>query len=397
MAASLAERPAPGAFVAGSRHAILAAVRLVEIRLLDGPNVYRLEPTVKVEVGVGRRRTWFGQRLPGTHARVRLGAPVPRTAAPRPVADLAAWVARLHHLSGADAWLAAEGRASSRGARIPAHIHRTSEPGIWVVAYPWREDGRARAIAEAALRLVELDLDPHATRPATRRTSGRAGRSRTLTRAIRAIQHAETGPPAWIRDTQRQVPTISISGTNGKTTTTRMISHILRRAGRHVGTTTSDGVLFDEGLVEAGDLTGPYGARLVLGDPRVDVAVLETARGGLMLRGAGYESNDASVITNVSSDHMDLHGIHTLPELAEVKSVITRMTVREGAVVLDADDKLVAAMARRVQAPVWWCSMRPRSTRIRRHLARGGRAYVLDGRIARGMRWRGPAPDRRGR
>ena len=82
--------------------------------------------------------------------------------------------------------------------------------------------------------------------------------------------------------------------------------------------------------MEAGDLTGPYGARTVLANPDVDVAVLETARGGMMLRGVGYESNDASVLTNVSSDHMDLHGIHTLPELAEVKSVICRITRPDG-------------------------------------------------------------------
>ncbi len=174
----------------------------------------------------------------------------------------------LHRQSGADAWLVTEGRASTPGrARIPVTIHRTSEPGTWVVAFPWREDGRAQAIAEAALRLVDLDLDPRTTRPATRRTAGRPGRSRTLTRALRTIRDAETGPPAWIRDTERRMPAISISGTNGKTTTTRMISHILRAAGRHTGTTTSDGVLFDDVLVEAGDLTGPYGARAVLANP----------------------------------------------------------------------------------------------------------------------------------
>ena len=185
-------------------------------------------------------------------------------------------------------------------------------------------------------------------------------------------------PPAWIRDAQRRVPTISISGTNGKTTTTRMISHILRGAGRHVGTTTSDGVLMDERMLESGDLTGPYGARTVLENDEVDVAVLETARGGMMLRGVGYESNDASVITNISSDHMDMHGIHTLPELAEVKSVICRMTRPEGVVVLNADDDLVAEMARHVAGRVWLFSMTARSARVRRHLAAGGTAWVLE-------------------
>jgi cyanophycin synthetase len=354
-------------------------VRLVEIRLLDGPNVYRLEPTVKVEVVVGRRRSWYGQRLPAAYARVRLGAPVPRAAAPRPVADLAGWVRVLHRLSGADAWLVDEGRAMSPGrARLPVNIHRTSEPGTWVVAFPWREEGRARAIAEAAVRLEDMDLDPRTTRPATRRTGGRPRRSRTLTRSLRSIRDATTDPPEWIRDADRRVPTISISGTNGKTTTTRMISHILRNAGLHVGTTTSDGVLIDDEILEPGDLTGPYGARTVLANPAVEVAVLETARGGMMLRGVGYESNDASIITNVSSDHMDLHGIHTLPELAEVKSVICRITRADGVVVLNADDDLVAQIARHVRGRICLFSMTSRSPRVRRHLAAGGTAWVLE-------------------
>ncbi|MFN8519793.1 MAG: Mur ligase family protein [Chloroflexota bacterium] len=257
-------------------------------------------------------------------------------------------------------------------------IHRTSEPGHWVVAFPWREGERAQEIAESAYGLTDAGYDPRTTTPATRRTVGRPGRSRTLARTIRAIEAAGTEPPIWVRDADRRMPIISISGTNGKTTTTRMIGHILRTAGRHVGNTSSDGVFVDEALVEAGDLTGPYGARLVLTRDDVDVAVLETARGGLMLRGMAYESNDAAVLTNVSSDHMDLQGIHTLPELAQVKSVIARITRPDGVVVLNADDDLVAGAARWVRAPVWLFSMRPTSARVRRVLARGGRAYVLD-------------------
>ncbi len=98
----------------------------------------------------------------------------------------------------------------------------------------------------------------------------------------------------------------------------------------------------------------------------------------LLLRGLGYESNDASVLTNVSGDHLDLQGLHTLPELAEVKAVICRITSRRGAVVLNAEDDLVAAESRHVKAPVWWFSLRPGNPRVRRALARGGRAYVLD-------------------
>jgi cyanophycin synthetase len=126
-------------------------VRLIEIRLLEGPNVYRLEPTVKIELAVGRRRSWYGQRSPGRHAVVRLSIPAARSAAPVVVRDIAAWVERLHRDTGSAAWLAEEGRATPTGrVRIPVAVHRTSDPGHWIVAFPWRQRGKAEAIAEAA-------------------------------------------------------------------------------------------------------------------------------------------------------------------------------------------------------------------------------------------------------
>jgi cyanophycin synthetase len=174
------------------------------------------------------------------------------------------------------------------------------------------------------------------------------------------------------------MPVISITGTNGKSTVTRLITHILLLAGRHVGTTTSDGVLVDERMVDPGDWTGPGGAATILRRSDVDVAVLETARGGLVQRGMGYESNDASVLTNISSDHLDLGGIHTLAELAEVKSTVCRITRRGGRVILNADDPLCASVARRVHAEVTWFSLRPDAPDVARRVRDGGRAYLLE-------------------
>jgi cyanophycin synthetase len=322
-------------------------VRLIEVRLLDGPNVYRLAPAVRIEVAVGRRRTWYGERLPARHAVVRLGVIVRPKDAPSVVVELASWVRRLHR--------------RVLGTTTAVTIHRTSEPGRWVVAYPWSQRDTAEAIAQAALRLTDESVSP-----------------RLLERAVKSIAEADGGGPNWITDDQRKVPVISISGTNGKSTTTRMISHIALLAGRHVGTTTTDGVLVDERMLEPGDFTGPQGARAVLARQEVELAVLETARGGILLRGLGYQSNDASVLTNVSGDHLDLQGLHTLPELAEVKSVVCRVTRPNGAVVLNADDPLVVAVGRYVKAPVWLFSLRPRSALVRAHLAAGRRAYVFD-------------------
>ena len=333
-------------------------MRLVETRLLEGPNVYRLEPVVKLEVAVGRRRTWYGQRDPGRHALVHLGAAVPTRDWPDPVAATAAWVRRL--------------RADHDEGRGGLAVHRSSDPGHWIVTFPWVGAERALTLTEAAIALAERDVSPSRTARLT------GAQERLLARMTERIAAARATPPEWIRDDDRRMPVVSISGTNGKSTVTRLITHVLLRAGRHVGTTTSDGVLVDERMIEPGDWTGPGGAHQILARRDVDVAVLETARGGIVLRGVGYQSNEVGVLTNVSSDHLDLQGIHTLPELAEVKSTICRITRPDGWVVLNADDPLVAAVARRVKARVALFTLEgDGADAVRRHRERGGRAYVV--------------------
>jgi cyanophycin synthetase len=333
-------------------------VRLVETRLLEGPNVYRLEPVVKLEFAVGKRRTFYGQRDPGRHALVRLGETVPARSWPAEIAATAGWIRRL--------------RAEHDEGRAGLAVHRSSDPGHWIVTFPWVGAERALTIAEAAVALAGREISSSRTAELT------AAERRQVDRWTARLVEARATLPAWIRDTERRLPIVSVSGTNGKSTVTRLITHILLRAGRRVGTTTSDGVLVDERLVEPGDWTGPGGAQQVLARRDLDVAVLETARGGIVLRGVGYESNDASVLTNVSSDHLDLQGIHTLPELAEVKSTICRITKHDGWVVLNADDPHVAAVGRRVRARVALFTLGGRGSRvIARHRDRGGRAYLV--------------------
>ena len=333
-------------------------MRQVEIRLLEGPNAYRLEPVVKIEVAIGRRRTWYGQRSPGRHALVHLGATVARRAWPAGVESIVDWVRRLRSDHG-------EGRAG-------VAVHRSSDPGHWIVTFPWTGAERAHTIAEAAFALADRDVSP------ARRARLTGSQDRLLARWHARIAEAGTTPPAWIRDADRRIPVVSITGTNGKSTVTRLVTHILVEAGRRVGTTTSDGVLVNERLVEPGDWTGPGGAWQILSRSDLDVAVLETARGGLVLRGMGYESNEVGVITNVSSDHLDLQGIHTLPELAEVKSTVARVTKADGWAVLNADDPLVAAVARHVRSQVALFSLvSGGSAAVRRNVAAGGRGYVI--------------------
>ncbi|HEY2916144.1 MAG TPA: Mur ligase family protein [Candidatus Limnocylindrales bacterium] len=333
-------------------------MRQIETRLHDGPNVYRLEPAVKLEIAIGPRRSWSGSREPAPAAVVRLGAHVPRRAWPKAIAFVAGWADRLGRLDV--------------GASPRVAVHRGSDPGHWIVAWRWRHSKRAELVAEAAFDLAKRGVDPD------RSVVASTAAARLVARWRRRIRLADGAGPAWVRDTDRRVPVISISGTNGKSTTSRLVTRILRVAGRHVGTTTSDGVLIDETMVEPGDWTGPGGAREVLARDEVDVAVLETARGGLLLRGLGYESNDASILTNVSSDHMDLQGVHTLPELAEVKATICRVTKPDGWVILNADDRWVRAVGRSVKARVALFTLEgDRSRPVARHLAAGGHAVLV--------------------
>ena len=335
-------------------------MRLLEIRLLEGPNIYRLLPVVKIEVVVGRSHAWRGSRSPADSALVHLARDVPVREWPDPVADVVAWTRRLRTEHGEQAG--------------PVKVHRSSDAGRWVITWPWSGAERARLVAEAAVDLARRSVSPaHRVRLTMTQARGLDGWEARIAAATAV-------PPSWIRDADRRMPVASITGTNGKSTVTRLMTHILLRAGRHVGTTTSDGILVDEQLIERGDWTGPGGAAAILHRSDVDMAVLETARGGLVRRGMGYESNEVSVFTNVSSDHLDLQGIHTLPELAELKATVCRVTRPDGLVVLNADDPLVAAVARRVRARIAYFSMDPAgSPQVARHRRRGGMAWLLLG------------------
>jgi len=174
-----------------------------------------------------------------------------------------------------------------------------------------------------------------------------------------------------------RIPIACITGTNGKTTTSRMLAHILKMAGMTVGLTTTDGVYIDGKLTVKGDMTGPVAASMVLRDPTVDAAVLETARGGLLKRGMAVRDCDVAAVLNVQSDHLGLRGIDTLDELAEVKRTV--MEIANDTAVLNADDPRVLRMAAYARAKnVCYVTMNPRHTLVQAHIRAGGRAVVLE-------------------
>ncbi|MGH3508149.1 MAG: cyanophycin synthetase, partial [Nocardioidaceae bacterium] len=251
-------------------------------------------------------------------------------------------------------------------------------------------------IAEEAARVIGLDIAgidficPDITEPV--RETGGAICEVNAAPGFRMHTHPTIGDSQFISKSvvdmlfppgaPSRIPIVAVTGTNGKTTTARMIAHIFKGLGRKVGMTSTDGVVIDERLVIRADASGPKSARMVLQNPRVDFAVFEVARGGILREGLGYERNDVAVVLNVQPDHLGLRGINTVEQLADVKAVPVEAVPRNGHAVLNADEPLVRAMRRRCSGEVVWFSLEPRGTEVRdfidAHCRRGGKAVVLE-------------------
>jgi cyanophycin synthetase len=175
-----------------------------------------------------------------------------------------------------------------------------------------------------------------------------------------------------------RIPIVAITGTNGKTTTTRLIAHLFRQTNQVVGYTTTDGIYIGDYLAERGDTTGPQSAQVILQDPTVEVAILETARGGILRSGVGFNQCDVGVVLNVAADHLGIGDIDTIEELAHLKSVVAETARPNGYAVLNADDPLVVAMAKRVKAQIAYFSMNPDSELVKAHTQQGGLAAVYE-------------------
>jgi cyanophycin synthetase len=175
-----------------------------------------------------------------------------------------------------------------------------------------------------------------------------------------------------------RIPIVAVTGSNGKTTTARMIAHIMKGMGRKVGLTSTDGIYVDGRIVRKADASGPKSATMVLQNPTVDFAVFEVARGGILREGLGYQRNDVAVVLNVTGDHLGLGGISSIKQLADVKQVVVEAVPRDGVAVLNADDPLVAAMSRACSGSVIYFSMDPDHERLKFQASRGRRAVTLE-------------------
>ncbi|HLA93960.1 MAG TPA: cyanophycin synthetase [Actinomycetota bacterium] len=256
----------------------------------------------------------------------------------------------------------------------------------------WEAHEENVEIAEEAARVVGLDvggidfLAPDITQPV--RETGGAIVEVNAAPGFRMHTHPTEGEPQYVAmhvvdllfppGTPSRIPIVAVTGSNGKTTTTRMIAHIFKGMGRSVGMTTTDGIYIDERLVKRADASGPKSAQMVLQNPRVDLAVFETARGGILREGLGYGKNDVAVVINVTGDHLGLKGIDTLEQLAAVKQVVVEAVPKTGWAVLNADDPLVAEMRKACSGSVILFTMQERNELVDRWVRRGGKAVVLE-------------------
>ncbi len=332
-------------------------VRIVELRVLDGPNLYFPRPAVKLTMEVGGWLRASEDRIASIGRAI--GIPELDPGAPGSDQRQRATVRIAVQLTRRIATAAGTGRLAVRGRTGP-------EFGRVIVVFPWRRRGAAEALAGAVATGMAAIV--------------RRSPDRVIAELAREVAAADPGAEPELPDPD--IPVIQVSGTNGKTTTTRLIAHMVMTAGKRVAFSSTDGVYRNDRLVKKGDYSGFGGAAIALAQ-HPDVAVLETARGGILLRGIGVAHNDVAVVTNVSADHLHLQGISTVDQLAEVKATVTRITRREGWVVLNADDPRVLAMRRVASGRPWLFSMDPRHPAFREALADGGRAIsVLDGTIA---------------
>ncbi len=252
-------------------------------------------------------------------------------------------------------------------------------------------------IAETAARVVGLDIAgidficPDIEEP-VRETGGGIVEVNAAP-GFRMHTHPTEGEPQYVAKpvidllfppgSPARIPIVAVTGTNGKTTTVRMVAHILKLMGRRVGMTSTDGIVIDGRLMKRGDMSGPRSAQMVLQNPTVDTAVFEVARGGILREGLGYDRNDVAVVTNVTGDHLGLGGIDTIGQLANVKGVLVEAVPRSGTAVLNADDPLVHRMARHCAGQVVLFSMSKTKgedgfDRVDGHTSRGNPAFCLE-------------------
>lgn len=342
-------------------------MHLIEIRELEGPNPYLSVPAIKVEFDLDD-----SEPNPDWTSRLQnLLGPLSTSAMLEPGDDDGRHVVARCMVAAVQVAHAMAGLAPVDVATVEGDI----ETRI-VVAFAWDR----RPVALAVARLAA-----DATSQAVGHGALDQARVDSLIESLRRAVAATVGPddsPELIRVGDGPPHLVSITGTNGKTTTTRLVAHLLDRAGRSVGWSSTSGVYLRGREIESGDWSGPAGARLLIHRDELDWAILETARGGILRRGLAYDQAHVTAMTNVSADHLGDYGVLTIRTLAKVKGTVVRATRPDGWAILNADDPLVFEQRAGIDAQICFLTQQPPTAELHNHLDGGGRVVaVQDGMI----------------
>ncbi len=348
-------------------------MKVLDSRFLRGPNIYRMGPCFVSVLDLDGHRTVTVEELQGGAALLR--TLLAGSAAPSIIdaAEVARLLARL--MFCAQTWAGSPATFCDAVSLAPTAPHR----------YRLLCDYQHEAVAEAALSLAvafvtallrQQRFDFEARLEDLRKLAN----TRAIAPAKQALLRSarERDDPLLRLNDDGRIPVIAVTGTNGKTTTTQLIAHVARACGARTGTTTTQGIYIDGQCVKSGDCAGFWSARRVLADPTVELATLETARGGILKRGLAFDRCDVGVVLNISGDHLGLDGVETLQDLANVKGLVARCA--RVAAVLNADDALCVAMRDTLLPgckPVFF-AMDPRSPVLLEHLRNGGSGALLD-------------------
>ncbi len=375
-----------------------ADAELDYVRALRGPNLHARTPVLKVTL-MERKADGVAARPVTSRFTTRLATALPGLAGDHGIRSLQR---RLGSRSGGAPIALAARLAAQELLRLAGHEPEIAkmlpdpDPQTCGFLLGYTDEALGRLAVEAAAQLtlaawrgtaydIAGDLDrlralSTAPSPNVRRMAvaapGRPGRTAAVAAPGRGRAGARPGAVL------AQIPVIAVTGTNGKTTTTRLIAHMYETADHVVGLTSTEGTYIDGERVMKGDCSGPKSARTILSDERVEAAVLETARGGILREGLAFESCTVGVVTNVTADHLGIGGVHTLADLARVKQVVVQAVRPDGAAVLNADDPLVAGMVAATEARTVFFSTSARNAVVTEHLSRGGAAVLAqDGEI----------------
>ena len=238
---------------------------------------------------------------------------------------------------------------------------KKKEQGIWVVVFEYQNEEVGEYVAELSVKIIKEIL---------------AGKPYDLEDDFKKINDLRIENQQ--KFVAKTIPIIAITGSNGKTTTTRLIAHIIKNHGYNVGFTTSNGIYINDIMISEGDTTGPISAKTILETPEVEYAVLETARGGILRSGLGFKQCDLAVVTNIQEDHLGISDIHTLDDLANVKAVVVGSVKKDGYAVLNADNLYTTKIGNKTMCKVAYFSMDANNPVVQNHSKQGGVAAVVE-------------------